>query len=84
MYITKVLSYNGAWEKLLAEHGAEFDEIKKLLESYDLSHLRIIKSNEEILDSLLSISSDFEDKLEENEWENLIKKIIKSIKIRQG
>ncbi|GAB03215.1 hypothetical protein [Acinetobacter sp. NBRC 100985] len=84
MYITKVLSYNGAWEKLLAEHGAEFDEIKKLLESYDLSHLRIIKSNEEILDSLLSISSDFEDKLEENEWENLIKKNNKEYKNTPG
>lgn len=36
MYITKVISYNGAWEKLLSEHEATFHEIQQLFKRFDL------------------------------------------------
>ncbi|KXO85674.1 hypothetical protein AYK86_05625 [Acinetobacter venetianus] len=32
MYITKVLSYNRAWEKLLAEYEAEFHELQEIFD----------------------------------------------------
>ncbi|WP_336949065.1 hypothetical protein [Acinetobacter junii] len=32
MYITKVLSYNGAWEKLIAEYEAEFHELQEIFD----------------------------------------------------
>ncbi|OEC85316.1 hypothetical protein [Acinetobacter sp. YK3] len=34
MYITKVLSYNGAWDTLLSENNATFIEIKEILKQF--------------------------------------------------
>lgn len=34
MYITKVLSYNGAWDELLSKNNATFIEIKKIVKQF--------------------------------------------------
>ena len=72
MYITKVLSYNGAWEKLLTEYEAEFHELQEIIEDYDLSFLNDNEIDNEYITKALKIGRGFELLLEGNEWEEAI------------
>ncbi|ENW82678.1 hypothetical protein F909_00949 [Acinetobacter sp. ANC 3929] len=70
MYITKVLSYNGAWDELLSENNATFIEIKKILEQFSSN----IHDPADWLrpdsprDQFTHISERFEKKFLENGW----------------
>ncbi|MFH7809163.1 hypothetical protein ACE01U_10955 [Acinetobacter sp. BSP-153] len=68
MYITKVLSYNGAWEKLLTDHEAELNELKKFIKNYDFEYLRNIKFDTDILQKIMFTGNDFEKKMEKEGW----------------
>ncbi|QNH50193.1 hypothetical protein HWI77_10630 [Acinetobacter venetianus] len=73
MYITKVLSYNGAWEKLLTEHEAEFHELQDIIEDYDLSFIQNSSVDKDYLTNALQIGGRFERNLEEYDWKEAIK-----------
>lgn len=68
MYITKVLSYNGAWEKLLTEHEAEFHELQNIIEDYDFEYLRYVNFDQSYVQKLIYTANEFEKELEVNEW----------------
>ncbi|MGR0306016.1 hypothetical protein [Acinetobacter beijerinckii] len=55
MYITKVLSYNGAWEKLFTKHESEFIELQKILSQ--IPNYSDYKDNQkDKLDAMLPLS----------------------------
>lgn len=68
MYITKVLSYNGAWRKLLADHEVEFHELQEIIENYNFEYLRNIKFDQNFITELIYTGNNFEKELEENGW----------------
>jgi hypothetical protein len=68
MYITKVLSYNGAWGKLLAEHEVEFNELKKIIEKYDFEYLRSFELESKYFQKLIYTATEFEKELEKDYW----------------
>ncbi|MFW2150705.1 hypothetical protein [Acinetobacter gyllenbergii] len=68
MYITKVLSYNEAWGKLLSEHETEFHELQEIIENYDFEYLRNFKFDQNYVQELIYTANEFEKELEKNEW----------------
>lgn len=72
MYITKVLSYNGAWEKLLSEHEAEFHELQEIIGNYDFEYLRNFDFDQNYVQKLIYTANDFEKELEKNEWKEYL------------
>ncbi|MNG44757.1 hypothetical protein D3C78_46900 [compost metagenome] len=68
MFITKVLSYNGAWEKLLAEHEVEFHELQEIIENYDFNYLRAFEFDQEYIQKLIYTANEFEKELEVKGW----------------
>lgn len=68
MYITKVLSYNGAWGKLLSKHEVEFNELKKIIEKYDFGYLKSFELESKYFQKLIYTATAFEKELERDYW----------------
>ena len=68
MFITKVLSYNGAWEKLLADHEEEFHGLQEIIENYDFEYLKVADFNQEYIRKITYTAIDFERVLEKMGW----------------
>lgn len=70
MYITKVISYNGAWKKLLNEHEEIFNELQDILEAFKirLYDSRDWSENTSLVSQLISSSKEFEELLIHNQW----------------
>lgn len=72
MYITKVISYNGAWEKLLSEYQSEFHKLEEDINSQDLSFLLTPEDDSDLLTKITKMSINFEKNLENLGWKEVI------------